>query len=33
MRLYLEKEMEEFQAQLDDMVKEHEASLKSEVVT
>jgi hypothetical protein len=33
MRLYLEKEMEEFHAQLDDMVKEHEASLKSEVVT
>jgi len=33
MQEYLEKEMEEFQAQLDDMVKEHEASLKSEVVT
>ena len=30
---YLEKEMEEFQAQLDDMVKEHEASLKSTTVT
>ncbi len=33
LQAYLEKEMADFQAQLDDMVKEHEAALKSTTVT
>ena len=33
LQAYLEKEMADFQAQLQDMVKEHEAALKSTIVT
>ncbi|WP_026489175.1 hypothetical protein [Butyrivibrio sp. XBB1001] len=33
LQAYLEKEMADFQAQLDDMLKEHEAALKSITVT
>jgi hypothetical protein len=33
LQAYLEKEMADFKAQLDDMVKEHEAALKSTAVT
>ncbi len=33
LQAYLEKEMADFKAQLDDMVKEHEAALKSTTVT
>ncbi|WP_022769079.1 hypothetical protein [Butyrivibrio sp. NC2007] len=33
LKAYLEKEMADFQAQLDDMLKEHEAALKATTVT